>query len=442
MGGPQGEDMKLRIIPALLLFPLMGAANATAQAQTVAVPGDTVDRPSELRTAQERIVDKPMRPGVAKTIARLPLYPMIGLGRAFKKGMYSVEEHHLIEKQGFAKQWLEDRHMQLLSGGMGEGAGLALGINFFDREFAGSDRLYWEMPLRISTANYQQFETALALSLIPKRRLFLETRARYRSRPREDFYGLGPDSQTSDRTNYRLEDRSWGVALGSEFRNGGRVDFGVNFVNAAVSQGRDPHSPDTASSFPDLAGLESGSALLKYGVTAMIPWLDNPDSPHRGVRLSGHLARVDSRDANPYNFYEYGATGEWYVPVGGPGTLAMRGVGEFRTPRSGGEVPFYALPFLGGSQTLRGFREFRFYDRNALLVNVEYRYKVWRLADLALFVDEGQVARRIADFRLQGFRTGYGVGLRFRGMRGTGFRFDVGHSREGWRFNFLASPEW
>ena len=91
---------------------------------------------------------------------------------------------------------------------------------------------------------------------------------------------------------------------------------------------------------------------------------------------------------------------------------------------------------------MRGYREFRFHDNHAVLFNVEYRWRIWKLADFALFLDEGQVAPSISQIRLGDYKTSYGGGIRLKGAHGMAVRFDVGHSREGFRYYFSFGPEW
>ena len=59
------------------------------------------------------------------------------------------------------------------------------------------------------------------------------------------------------------------------------------------------------------------------------------------------------------------------------------------------------MPTLGGSTTLRGFSEFRFRDRNAFLINAEYRWEAFSGLDMALFGDWGDVATDVGRHRLQ-----------------------------------------
>ena len=59
---------------------------------------------------------------------------------------------------------------------------------------------------------------------------------------------------------------------------------------------------------------------------------------------------------------------------------------------TGQQVPFYLMPTLGGNDSLRGFRDYRFRGPHALLLQGEYRFEIWSGLDGALFYDAGKVA--------------------------------------------------
>lgn len=443
--------MGLRISFLVCLTVLCAVPPLAAQSVTPLAGGD--EAPPDARAcdktapaasedsaaAQERIVARPMRPGAGKRIARVPLYPLIGLGRGFEKGLLLIEENNIEQRIGYWRDWMAARHVETLTGGMGPGTGFGFGVRLFADEFF-SPRVRLEAPLRYSTNRYQQYESTIGFSLAGNRALFLDLTGRFRSRPQEDFFGIGRDSDQADRTSYFLQDRGAGASLGSEL-GATRIEFGFRFTRAEIFRGRDKGFPSTEVVFPGLPGLANGSSLLSYGVRASTALLDNPADPHRGVRWAGRFLRNDSTDGGGFRFFDYGAEMEGYVPLGAGRTLALRGVGDFREPRGGGEIPFYLLPHLGGGQTMRGFREFRFHDRAALLFNAEYRYAIWKYMDFVAFLDQGQVAPRPGAFTWRGFRTGYGGGLRVKGSKGSALRFDVGRSSEGTRFYFVFSPE-
>ena len=127
-----------------------------------------------------------MESGTARKIARVPLCPLIGLGKGLEKGLLALEEHNLRQKLNYWQYWLQQHHLQPLTGGMGTGTGFALGIRIFDDDFLHR-RIRFEMPLRYSTNNYQQFGTMLGFSLLRDRKLFLDLPTQYRSRPQQEL---------------------------------------------------------------------------------------------------------------------------------------------------------------------------------------------------------------------------------------------------------------
>lgn len=429
----------LRFCLVTLASAVWLAFPAAAQPQEPVRPVATTieeESPEDLIAPRERIVDRPMRPGIGKRLARLPLYPFVGAGKALEKGLTVIEEQHLQERMNYTRWRLRQYHTEFNTGGLGPGSGTAFGLRFFDDDFF-SPTVRAELPLWISTRNYQQFAALIGIRPGEKRRFFFEVGAKYRSRPAEHFFGLGQGSSRGDEAEYDLEDRGAGFAVGSEFAGGGRADFSVNYVNAnAVSR------EDRNAVLPGLPGLSRGSSLLRYGFSLSQPWLDHALDPHRGVRLRGRFLWVESLNSDPFDSFEYGASGEFYIPLGAPRTLAVRGIGEFRRPRDGGTIPFYGLAFLGGRSSLRGFEAYRFADRNAVLINVEYRYRIWQRADFVLFSDHGQVAPRIGAFRLDNFENAQGFGIRLKNAAGgVALRLDVGFSREGTRLSINFAPE-
>ena len=89
-------------------------------------------------------------------------------------------------------------------------------------------------------------------------------------------------------------------------------------------------------------------------------------------------------------------------------------------------MPFYAMPTLGGNDTLRGFREYRFRGPHAILAQAEYRWEIWSGLDGALFYDAGKVADRRADLNFKDLESDYGFGFRFNTDNAIIFRVDAG----------------
>jgi hemolysin activation/secretion protein len=90
------------------------------------------------------------------------------------------------------------------------------------------------------------------------------------------------------------------------------------------------------------------------------------------------------------------------------------------------------MPTLGGNDTLRGFRQYRFRGPHAILAQGEYRWEIWSGLEGALFYDTGKVANRRADLDFTKLERDYGFGFRFNTDESIVFRVDAGFgSRDG-----------
>src|SRR5262249_35442121 len=92
------------------------------------------------------------------------------------------------------------------------------------------------------------------------------------------------------------------------------------------------------------------------------------------------------------------------------------------------------LPALGGNDTLRGYYDYRFHDRDFLVASAESRWALFRDVDAAAFFDAGNVAPRPRDLNLK--KTSWGGGLRVHTRTATLARLDIGRSSEGWQVFF------
>jgi outer membrane protein assembly factor BamA len=104
--------------------------------------------------------------------------------------------------------------------------------------------------------------------------------------------------------------------------------------------------------------------------------------------------------------------------------LALRAAVSTSDADAGQEVPFYYQRTLGGPDDLRGFRRFRFRDRNSILLQAEYRWEIFTAVDGAIFYDAGKVASRREDLSLSDLESDYGIGFRFGTRNGVFLRVE------------------
>lgn len=386
--------------------------------------------PSERR----RIVPQPIKRPAWLSIVDGLKYPFHQFGRAFEKGFLKVERDHALERVQDLQQRLLAKGYQPLVGGMGPGAGFAFGVNVFRANFRGTGARL-DLPLQYSTNGYVSLGASLAIPLTHDDGLFVKPDFEFQRRPQEDFFGLGPHSSEADRSNFSLRQTKIGVTLGARLGERVRIGLPVGFSTADVSQGTDNRFPDLQARFADVTipGARTGADLVSVGTFLEWDFRNNPGNPTAGGhwRLdAAHYRDVGDQD---FRFMRYALEAAHYLPLDDEHVLAARVLGVFNDEAGGADVPFFLKATLGGKETMRGFREFRFYDDNALLVSLEYRWRIWEYADAVLFVDEGQVAAEPRDFSFRGFRSSQGVGLRFKSAQAQSFRVDIGRSREGRR---------
>jgi len=137
-----------------------------------------------------------------------------------------------------------------------------------------------------------------------------------------------------------------------------------------------------------------------------------------------------------------------YQPVADRHTIATGPLFSFQSGQVDQEIPSYLQYFLGGANSVRGYKleelGKELYGKNQLLYTVEYRYRILPLAPLrifkwsigvglevAAFSDVGVVWSRSQDFSLNRTRVGAGVGLRILLPGVEMVRLDVGVGQYG-----------
>jgi outer membrane protein insertion porin family len=112
--------------------------------------------------------------------------------------------------------------------------------------------------------------------------------------------------------------------------------------------------------------------------------------------------------------------------------LAMRA----RIDNISGNVPFFEQYFAGGSDSIRGYDEDRFWGKQTLLTTAEYRYPLQRSFNAIAFVDYGGAwggygtVNKFDQSDKFNLHVGYGLGLSFRTPLGP-IRLDLGFDDRG-----------
>jgi len=375
-------------------------------------------------------------------------------------------------------------HFNAIFGGIPEGAGLSGGLQITSGKSIDNFELYGAMAF--SVRKYQLYEVGAVVS--PGGEGWgADARFRYLRRPKDNFFGVGPESMVETgvnpvngllfggETNYDLEQRSFAGTLHYDFTKDLDIGVYVEHRSHSLYEGDDDGDPsifavyqpyyagnpdilfpDPNGSRPIVPGLQEGTRYISYGAYLEYDARNNDDGLTKGGYVYARVASHDGTgDDDGTGLHDVG----WvqttldlrgYLPLFSDRTsLAGRFFTDLNDPKGGSFIPFYSLPRLGGNSSLRGFDTFRFTGSNSLLFQLELRQTVMRFGDdedkgldVIAFGDAGQVwghgfevpagspLNFGEDFDSDFFEVDGGVGVAVRISKGFGIRADYAHSNE------------
>jgi len=266
---------------------------------------------------------------------------------------------------------------RLKLGNMVTGGGFAVGPEYFRGDLLDGN-LALRSSAQFSTRGYTKYEGEAALPKLFHQRLALNFVASHRNYGGLPYYGPGPDSSKSSHTNYRLEDTSAdAIAIlrpARHFKVGGSI--GGLWVNVGPGNDSRYASAETVFSPLNVPGLDRQTDHLRTSVFFQFDYRDNPNGPKSGGNYVVQQSWYDDRKLELYGFRRLDIDAQQYIPfLNKTHRIALRAKGTFTEGDGQQTAPFYLQPVLGGSDDLRGFRPFRFSDRNKVVYNAEYSGK-------------------------------------------------------------------
>ncbi|HVL67939.1 MAG TPA: BamA/TamA family outer membrane protein [Vicinamibacterales bacterium] len=275
---------------------------------------------------------------------------------------------------------------------------------------------------------YRMARGDLSLPYLLDDRFEIGVEGRYRDHPQEDFYGLGFNTSGSDRVNFRFrapEVQARAVVTPVPWLSAGTR---VGRLAPDIGRGTDTRYRSIEERFSggDAPGLALQPDFTYADLFTALDTRDQPGNARAGSLLDVQWRRYSDTDAGRYSFTSVQIDAQQFLPIfDKKRVVAIRLRLDTTAAADGQEVPFYFQPTLGGSTSLRSYADHRFRDRNALAINVEYRWEAFSGLDMALFSDFGTVAPRVRDLEFAGLRGAYGIGLRFNTYKAVFLRLDV-----------------
>ena len=327
-----------------------------------------------------------------------------------ERGLLALENDRILERllnpaEGFYPK----------IGNITPGSGFAVGPAYRAPNVLG-DELHVSAFGMASIQKYWLLEARVDAPDLAADRVFFNAYVRRYDYPEEDFFGLGPNSLREAHSTYGLRSTDVGGAAGVRltpwFSLGSTIDFLTPSVSVLADQ-------------PD---------FIRAGVTAEVNTREPRGNPRQGARYALAYQRFDARRSGSLPAVAPPQAGDFdrvevdlqqYISLyRNRRVLALRGFVSSSDAPGGGEVPFYYMRTLGGPDDLRGFRQFRFRDRNVLLLQAEYRWEIFTAMDGAIFYDAGKVASRFEDLNFRDLESDDGIGFRFGTRNGVFLRVE------------------
>jgi hypothetical protein len=283
-----------------------------------------------------------------------------------------------------------------------------------------------------SINSFWRVQTDVSLPTFASNRGRVSLTARYLDAPDVKYYGIGMDSDKDAKTFFSYTPWGGGGRLDYDLSRHLTVGGGVNYIDIQTDAGATGPSIEERFSPADTPGLELDQyKYVNSTARAVFDWRSR-----LGYAGSGGLYRVQfddfhENDNDRYSYRSLEAEVVQLIPLMRANwVIALRGLTTFTDIDETEAVPYFMLPSLGGGKTLRGYPDFRFRDRNRVVMNAELRWTPARFLDMGVFYDTGKVAARKGDINFEDLEDSYGIGMRFIGLKGYAFRVEVAHSRE------------
>ena len=331
---------------------------------------------------------------------------------------------HVAEERVFPLVSRDGVHWKF--GSLTTGSGFAYGGGYRNRQLFDREGAF-NVWAAASLKKYWAVEGRFDLPDLAGGKFLVGTYARRHSYPQEAFFGVGPDSRRENHTTFSLDNTLVGGTVGVKPTRVLKLTGGVEYSTPRIDEGTHRNVPSISALFTPAStpGLTGSYDYLRTSAAVEVDYRQ-PKNARRGGWYRAELSNFHE-GSGTHGFRRVDVDLRQYASI-----LAERRVFAVRLfmstsdAGSGETVPFYLMPSLGGHDSLRGFRDYRFRGPHAILTQSEYRFEIWSGLDAALFYDAGKVALRRGDLDFRRLEDAYGFGFRFNTDNGVILRIDAG----------------
>ena len=339
---------------------------------------------------------------------------------------------------------------QIVLGGMRSGQGVSFGVGY-RRTDLWRERIGARVTARGTPQLAYMLDAEVDFQGLETERFFVDFYSKLESSPQMDFYGEGAGSSLDNRTSYTYNDLSADFRAGYDILPSLRIGGTIGAIAVHTGPGKRGGVPSLQEVFTEkqAPGFGLDTWYSRWGGFLEVDYRDLPSGPRSGGYYATTIRQYTDEDLGVFDFTQMVFQLQQYIPYFNKNrVIAIRAVAEI-TSELGEDVsviPFYLQPKLGGNDNLRGFQRYRFYDNQAIFVNVEHRWFASSALDMAIFVDAGKVARRLRNVDFSNLDWDAGIGFRFKFKNAYVMRIDFAAGREGframWTFSDIFATKW
>ncbi len=291
---------------------------------------------------------------------------------------------------------------------------------------------------------YQRQKYAIGLERVSLKgkSLFTNIGMQYNKLTTESFYGIGPDTEKEDRTNYTRERIAANIALGLYLSSKTTLETFVGFELNNILPGKNKNYPSTDEIYDNetLPGLDTKVKLSNLEFKFAYDSRNRIGNPSSGWEIQTATGFFQQIAGNQYGFSKFYLDVSRYIHLFYNRILKLRIGSEITEPFPDKEIPFYYLSKLGEDISFRGFDRGRFRDNDLILGTAEFRFPVSRNLEGMFFSDVGEVARNLfRDFTFKNLQITFGGGLRFVSPEGSVTKLEIGKSQDGFLVKFTLN---
>ena len=336
--------------------------------------------------------------------------------------------------------------------------GQSLGLRAFHKDlFSHHERL--ELEGRYGGNNLQFYELSFEAPKMMGSYLWIDSRLRYEFNSALVFAGFGhPKSEVSGsslnpydshvlsrfRQDRQLAVLRSGVNLGSDKK---KKSIGASFIfnkrkfqskgGSIHGSGKDDPSITDVYDTNLIPGFHQRVDLFESTIDFEINTLNHQGQPSRGYHLETFVGGVPRQKG--YQYWHYGLDNSFYFNL-----YRHNRVLQIRTmfdavEGSQDEIPFFALPRLGGRYHLRGFERDQFRDKKTALLSLGYHYPIHQYIQGELFVDFGTLSRHWSHLAKK-FESDFGLAFLIGSKDSLKVKVDMGYG-DGFQFSLSINPK-